>query len=133
MKATKAASADLYYTTDHEWINFQGAIAYTGICAFKLTGFRGIQQILFNLNSGFAKRGEVIATITYNDYRIESHMPVDGKIIAVNEQLSTGNHLLDHPETYGWLAKISPASLYNREGLLLPVQYQLNGKSKYAK
>lgn len=133
MKATKASSADLYYTTDHEWINFQGAIAYTGVCAFKLTGFRGIQQILFHLSSGFAKRGDVIATIVYNDYRIEAHMPVDGKIITVNQQLTSGSHLLDHPESYGWLAQISPASPYNREGLLLPVQYQLNGKSKYAK
>jgi len=130
---TKLLSADLYYTADHEWVNFQGAIAYTGICAFKLTGFREIQQLVFHLGTGMAKRGDIIASIIYNDYRIDAHMPVDGKILAVNSELAAGNHLLEHPETHGWLAQISPASPYNRDGLLLPAQYRLNGKSKYAK
>ena len=48
MKTANPTSADLYYTKDHEWISFQGAVAYTGVCTFKLIGFKEIQQVDFN-------------------------------------------------------------------------------------
>jgi len=107
----KTASKDLYYTNDHEWIAFQGTVAYTGVCHFKLLGFKEIHQIRFNEPSGFKKKGEVIATIIYNDYRIEAHMPVDGKVIQVNEILLSGNRneLLRHSENTAWLVQIVPA------------------------
>jgi len=46
MNTDKAAKRDLYYTNDHEWIDFQGTIAYTGICLFKLLGFKEIPLVL---------------------------------------------------------------------------------------
>ncbi|MGZ8558315.1 MAG: glycine cleavage system protein H [Chitinophagaceae bacterium] len=135
MNSGKTTNKDLYYTKDHEWINFQGTVAYTGICHFKLLGFKEIHQIRFKEPSGFKKKGEVIATITYKDYQIEAHMPVDGKVIEVNEALLSGNRsgLLQHAENSGWLALIVPSQPYERKDLLLPKQYQMNGKGKYAK
>ena len=126
---------DLYFTADHEWINFQGSIAYTGVCTFKLLGFKEIQQLNFSASSGFLKRGELIATIKYNDYQVEYCMPVDGNIMQVNEALIPGNLnlLLKQAESLGWIVKIAPSQPYERKGLLLPKQYQMNGKSKYAK
>lgn len=125
---------DQYYTKDHEWIDFQGRVAYTGICKFKLTGFKQIQEISFN-EAGFKKQGEVIATVKYNDYLIEAHMPVDGKVLQVNEKLVSGNPniLLDCSESSAWIALIVPSLPHERKDLLLPKQYQMNGKSKYAK
>lgn len=135
MNTDKTTNKDLYYTQDHEWIDFQGTVAYTGICAFKLIGIKEIQKILFTESLGFKKKDEVIATIFYNEYRIKVHMPVDGKILQVNETITGGqkNIILQQPETNGWLALIVPVRPYDREGLLLPKQYQMNGKSKYAK
>jgi glycine cleavage system H protein len=126
---------DLYYTRDHEWIDFQGTVAYVGICNFKLIGFREVQQIIFNGSTGFRKKGEVIATVKYNDYQIEAHMPVDGKIVELNDTLVSGdpNVLLQHAESSGWIALIVPSRPYDRNDLLAPRQYQENGKSKYAK
>ncbi|HEY0731470.1 MAG TPA: hypothetical protein VGD33_03540 [Chitinophagaceae bacterium] len=135
MSRQKSSKPDLYYTKDHEWIDFQGTIAYTGVCSFKLLGFREIQQIIFYESTGFKKRGEVIATIKFNDYQVEAHMPVDGKLVQVNETLVTGNQniLLQYPENTGWIAKIIPSQPYERKDLLLPKQYQMNGKDKYAR
>jgi len=126
---------DLFYTNDHEWIDFQGSIAYVGVCRFKLLGFKQIEQIEFAENTGFKKRGEVIATIRYNDYQVQVNMPVDGKIISLNDLLSTGqeNILLQHAENAGWVAVIAPSQPYERKDLLLPKQYQMNGKTKCAK
>lgn len=131
----KSSTKDLYYTKDHEWIDFQGSVAYMGVCCFKLIGFKEIHQINFNEASGFKKRGDVIATITYNDYQIEAHMPVDGKVVQLNNTLLSGdqNVLLRQPENVGWIAKIIPAQPYDRKDLLLPKQYQMNSRGKYAK
>ena len=135
MNTEKTTNKDLYYTKDHEWIDFHGTVAYTGICHFKLLGFKEIHQIRFEEPSGFKKKGELIATITYNDYQVEAHMPVDGKVIRVNDDLQSGDRssLLKHAENRGWLALIVPSQPYGREDLLLPKQYQRNGKGKHAK
>lgn len=135
MNPRKSTKKDQYYTKDHEWIDFQGTVAYIGICDFKLTGFKKIEEIRFNEPSGFKKQGEVIASVKYNDYFIEAHMPVDGKVLKVNEKLVSGNPniLLDCAETSAWIALIVPSFPHERKDLLLPKQYQMNGKSKYAK
>jgi len=131
----RATNKDLYYTSDHEWINFQGSIAFTGVCSFKLLGFKEIEQLNFIASPGFMKRGDLIATIRYNEYQIEARMPVDGNLVQLNDTLIPGNFnaLLNHAESSGWIAKIAPAQPYDRKDLLLPQQYQMNGKSKYAK
>ncbi len=135
MKVEKAWIKDLYYTNDHEWINFQGTVAYVGVCPFKLTGYRDIHEILFAEPSAFLKQGEIIATIIYHDYRVEVHMPVNGKLQQLNPELITGNKniLLQQAEGSAWIALINPALPYERTGLLLPKEYQLNSKGKYAK
>lgn len=135
MKAEKTANRDLYYTTDHEWINFQGTIAYIGVCHFKLSGFKGIDQITYKATSGLRKAGETIATLTYHDFEIVVAMPVDGKILETNPTLiySEPDYLIKHAETNGWIARIVPSQPYERKGLLLPKQYQMNGKSKFSK
>ena len=135
MNMEKSTYKDMYYTKDHEWIEYQGSVAYVGICSFKLIGFREVQQIVFNSRSGFKKRGEVIAIIKYKDYQIEAHMPVDGKIVQSNDILLSANPntLLQHAENSGWIVLIIPSQPYERKDLLLPKQYQMNSKGKYAK
>jgi len=135
MKMEKSANKDLYYTKDHEWIDFQGSVAYVGVCSFKLIGIRVIQKIILVEPSGLKKKGDVIATIKYKDYKIDVHMPVDGKLMEVNEILLTGNRnvLLQNPENIGWIALIIPSQPYERIDLLPSKQYQMNGKGKYAK
>ena len=135
MNTQQSTKKEQYYTKDHEWIDFQGSVAYVGICRFKLTGFKQIQEIRYNEPSGFKKQGEVIATVKYNDYLVEAHMPVDGEVLQVNEKLVSGNLniLLDCAESSAWIAVIVPSQPHERKDLLLPKQYPLNGKSKYAK
>jgi glycine cleavage system H protein len=47
MNTEKTINKDLYYTKDHEWIDFRGAVANTGVCNFKLLGFKKIHQVQF--------------------------------------------------------------------------------------
>ena len=134
MNTQQSSKKDLYYTKDHEWIDFQGTVAYTGVCSFKLIGFKAIEQVIFNEPLGFKKRGDLIATIKYNDYIIEAHMPVDGKALEIYTNLIyvNKNLLLKYAES-AWIAKIAPSLAHERKDLMIPKQYQMNGKSKYVK
>src|SRR5665647_3544739 len=109
----------LYYTWDYEWIDFRGSVAFVGICPFKLTGIKEIQKIEFSKESDSKKVGEVIASIFYDDYKIDVHMPVSGKILSINHAILTGyeNIVLLEPESRGFIALLytSPSP---RDGLL---------------
>ena len=126
MKTLQATRADLYYTPEHEWINFQGSVAYVGICPFKLKGIQKIERLEFEEDNWLKKKGEVIATLYYDDYQIPVCMPVDGKIINLNDVLLMGEHdvVLQSPDNLGWLALIAPAQPYERKGLLYSEQYK---------
>ena len=118
-----------YFTQDHDWIDFKGAIADIGVSAFKLTGFKAIDKIEFANVSGFMEAGDLIASIYYTDYCIELRMPVAGKIAEINGSLITGD-LSPLLQCNGacWIARIIPAQLYERKGLVLPEEYRMNGR-----
>jgi len=77
----------------------------------------------------------VIATIRYNDYQIEAHMPVDGLVIELNNELLSNDKsiLLRSPENKGWIALISPSEPLQRMGLLAPKEYEFRNKNKFKK
>lgn len=135
MKSDTANKKDRYYSTDHEWIDFEGMAASVGVSKFKLTGFKEIDQVVYLATSGLKKKGETIATLKYHDFQIDVNMPIDGKIIETNPSIiyNDASWLPQHAETTGWIARIVPSQPYDRNGLLLPKQYQNNGKSKFAK
>jgi glycine cleavage system H protein len=135
MRKVKSTNKDLYYTKDHEWVGFQGTVAYTGVCQIKFNGVKRVDEIFFNESVGFKKKGEIIAIIKYRNSEIFVHMPVDGKVLELNGKLVTGNPniLLDCSETSAWIALVAPARPHERDDLLLSKQYRMNGKSKDAK
>lgn len=119
-----------YYTNDHEWIDFQGSIAYVGICDFKLKGLKGIYKIQYGDVSAVIKRGDILATILSDDYKIPMFMPVDGRIIEVNNSIIyQPDKTLHQSQHNGWIAKICPLAPYDREGLLSASQYPLIKKN----
>lgn len=133
MEINDSTKKEIFYTKDHEWIYFQENFAYTGVCGFKLLGYKDIHEIVFCDLGGFKKRGDVIAIIKYNDYTIKAHMPVDGQILDVNKKLLSAdlNVLLKSPEYSGWIALILPSDPTDRIDLMQRKQYELKVKSKY--
>jgi glycine cleavage system H protein len=130
---TSKPKRDIYYTGDYEWIDFQGSVAYIGICPFKLTGIKEIQKIEFSKDNNSKKCGEVVASILYEDYKIDVHMPVSGKILSINDAILFGNEkiVLQEPENSGYIALIVPSSPDDREGLMISSKYSLPLKKTY--
>ena len=117
---TLKARRNLYYTNDYEWIEFQGSVAYIGLCPFKLAGIKEIDTIEFSRENNTKKSGEIIASIIYEDYKIDVHMPVSGCIVFYNAAILAGdkNIVLHEPETKGYIALIFPSFPYDRSGLV---------------
>jgi glycine cleavage system H protein len=117
---TIKAKRDLYYTNDYEWIEFQGSVAYIGLCPFKLAGIKEIDKIEFSKENNTKKCGEIIGSIIYEDCKIDVHMPVSGCIVFFNAAILAGdkNIVLHEPETRGYIALIFPSFPYDRGGLV---------------
>ena len=126
MNKLKSFKRDLYYTNHHDWIDFQGSVAYIGAAMIKVIEAPSLFKLEYVDNKGFARQGDVVARLESDGTTIPVHMPVDGKIISINDMLAEGNHqlLLDQPENKGWLALIAPTRPYERAGLLQPEQYR---------
>jgi glycine cleavage system H protein len=132
MNTQQFTNRNRFYTRDHEWIDFEGSVAYCGVCTFKLNGITTIDKLVFSATSGFKQQGEVLATIKYEDFLIPIHMPVSGKILKINEELINDktHNLLLNAEGSDWLVLISPAQPYDRNFLLLPLKYRMSLNTK---
>lgn len=132
METQNLIKRNLYYTNDHEWIDFQGSVAYIGVCRFKLSGFKEIHKIEFEEISAQIKQGEIIGSIQFDDYQVLVHMPVNGKIISINDLLLTEekNILLQQPEANGWIALVVPGSLNDKSGLLTLDEYKMRNNHR---
>ncbi|SEA49241.1 glycine cleavage system H protein [Chitinophaga terrae (ex Kim and Jung 2007)] len=125
MDAVIPIKKDFYYTADHEWINFQGSVAYVGVYSYKLTACNKINEILFEETSGFKKQGDLIALLRFDGGEIRINMPVDGKIVNISNALLTDdfNILLSSTGAYSWIAQISPSQPYERGNLMSASRY----------
>lgn len=114
----------MYYTTRHEWIDYNGHNAFVGVCKNKLSGMRNIQSATFCDVSAHKEKGAIIATFYAGHTLIEVCMPVDGRIIDFNVKLLTNPALiLSNDQESIWIVKISPNAPYKRDGLLQSHQY----------
>lgn len=130
---SKSHKKDLYFTKDHEWIDFQDSVAYMGICSFKLKGIKSIEKYEFAEAGIQLQANHVIGSIYYADYKIDIHIPVKGRILSFNEALLKDNPdvLLNQSDNSGWVALIAPDSPYDRRGLILAEQYRLKTLSPW--
>ncbi|HWH63194.1 MAG TPA: hypothetical protein VNS50_07960 [Ginsengibacter sp.] len=117
---------DHYFTTEHEWIDFQGAVAYIGVCNYKVSKLKTIEKIVFPKASGIKKKGDVLAVIYTKTGRIPVHMPVDGKILNLKNKgiLTDLENFLQQSEKDRWLAFIGLSQPYERKGLMQIDQYK---------
>ena len=118
--------SNLYFTDNHEWIDFQGTVAYVGVCHSKISGLKKIIKIVFSKISRITKKGDVIAYIYTKNGKVPVHMPVDGKIISFNDKqpLIERITLLQYAENDSWMALIGLAQPYERKGLMQLAQYK---------
>ena len=86
------STSKVYFTKDHEWIKLEGNVAYIGITDYAQKALGEIVYVeLPEVDSEFSL-GDVFSVVESVKAASDIFMPVDGKVVEVNEALS------DEPE-----------------------------------
>ena len=116
---------NLFYTKEHEWANFKDNEVIIGITDYAQSQLGDIIFIEFpeigdEVNAGDSF-GEVEAVKTVS----ELYAPVTGTILEVNENLEDSADLVNSdPYGDGWLIKIKPANLNEKDDLMKSAAYK---------
>lgn len=96
-----------YYSEEHEWLTIEGDIAILGITAHAAEQLGEIVFIEQKEDGDEFESGDEIGVIESVKAASEIYAPVDGEVVAINEDLE-GNpgKLNESPEGDGWIYKI---------------------------
>ena len=115
----------LLYTKEHEWANFNDNEVIIGITDYAQSQLGDIIFIEFpeigdEVNAGDSF-GEVEAVKTVS----ELYAPVTGTVLEVNENLEDSADLVNSdPYGDGWLIKIKPTNLNEKDDLMKSAAYK---------
>lgn len=116
---------ELKYTKEHEWIKVSGNEAVVGITEYAAEQLGDVVHVdLPSVDDEF-EIGNTFGSIESVKSVSDLYLPVSGKIVAINEQL-TDNAALVNEDTYGegWIVKIQISDEAELKDLLTPDQYE---------
>ena len=111
--------ADLKYTKDHEWVKIEGDEAVIGITDFAQSELGDIVFVEVETEGDTIDQEEVFGSVEAVKTVSDLFMPMDGKIIEVNENLNDDPEGVNtDPYEQGWMVKIELPSSFSTESLL---------------
>jgi glycine cleavage system H protein len=111
---------ELKYTENDEWIRVEGKVGTVGITDHAQEQLSDIVFVEILVSVGDeVKQGESCATVESVKAAADVYMPVSGKIVAVNEDLSAAPETINS-DPYGaaWMVKIELSDVAELDGLL---------------
>tara|TARA_B100000989_G_scaffold2337_1_gene1542 strand:- start:1573 stop:1950 length:378 start_codon:yes stop_codon:yes gene_type:complete len=116
---------NLKYTKDHEWIKLDGNIATVGITDFAQSELGDIVYVEVETLDETLKRDDVFGTVEAVKTVSDLFLPMSGKIIEFNEDLSDSPESInDSPYDKGWIIKVEVSNLDEISELLDNNQYK---------
>ena len=100
---------ELSYTKGHEWIKFDDSDnAQIGITDYALEQLGDVVFIELPEVGASFEAGDSFGTVESTKTVSDLYMPLDGKIVSVNEDITENlEQLSDDPYGKGWLIKVS--------------------------
>lgn len=119
-----AATDDLRYTAEHEWVRFEGDTAVFGITDYAQKALGDIVYVsLPAVGEALAAGrpcGEVESTKSVSDI----YAPVDGEVVERNDALDASPETVNgDPYGDGWLVRVRLAQPDQVEGLMSAAEY----------
>ncbi|MCK6603541.1 MAG: glycine cleavage system protein GcvH [Ignavibacteriaceae bacterium] len=116
---------NLLYTNDHEWILVEGNTGTIGITDFAQSQLGDIVFVDIDPSLSEVTSGGNFGTIEAVKTISELYSPCSGKVVAVNEALSSGAEVINSdPYGEGWLIKIELTNSDELKELLTPAAYK---------
>ncbi len=100
------STSKVYFTKDHEWIKVEGNIAYIGITDYAQKALGEIVYVeLPEVDSEFSL-GDVFSVVESVKAASDIFMPVDGKVVEVNEALSDEPEKINQDANNTWIMAV---------------------------
>lgn len=118
------------FTKEHEWIRMEGDAAVCGITDFAQHALGDIVYVELPALGKKVGQGGEVAVIESAKAASEIYAPVDGEVIAANENLSSDPAKVNSAAMGdGWIFKLKPANAAQIDGLMDEAAYQAYVKS----
>lgn len=116
--------AELKYTKDHECIYVEGDVAWIGITPYAKDALGDLVYVeLPDVGKTFSK-GDDFAVVESVKTAAEVYTPVDGEVIAANDDMPDDLDLISKPVSEGgWIAKIKMTNASQLEELMDKTAY----------
>lgn len=118
--------AELSYTEDHEWIRIEAdGTAVIGITEFAQGELGDIIFIDVNTVGQTLDKGEVFGAVEAVKTVSDLFLPISGEVLELNSAIEKSPELLNtDPYGEGWIIRLKPADLAEKDGLLTAETYQ---------
>lgn len=115
---------DMLYVDTHEWVHIEGNKAKVGISSYAAMSLGDI--VFFDLPKvgDTFKKGEVFAAVESVKSASDLYMPLTGKIIAVNDQLTDAPELVNEDPFNNYIVEIEFTNEDETKGLLSVDAYE---------
>jgi len=117
--------ADLYYTTDHEWLRVEGDTAYVGVTDFAQEQLGDIVFIDINSVGKTIDQHGIFGTVEAVKTVSDLFLPVSGEILEKNAALDSNPEKVNSdPYGDGWMVKIKISDASQLSGLMKADAYE---------
>lgn len=100
------STSKVYFSKDHEWIKVEGNVAYIGITDYAQKALGEIVYVeLPEVDSEFSL-GDVFSVVESVKAASDIFMPVDGKVVEVNEALSDEPEKINQDANNTWIMAV---------------------------
>lgn len=118
---------NLMYSEDHEWIRTEGKRGVIGITGFAQEQLGDVVFVELPAVDDVINKGKPFGVIESVKTVSDLYMPVDGKIVSINEELNDSPELVNEdPYGEGWLVEIEVLDEAQLEELMDSETYQNN-------
>ena len=116
---------NLLYTKEHEWIKIEGNLGTIGVSDYAQSSLGDVTFVELPKIGNEIKQFEPFASVESVKAVSDIYAPMSGKIIKINEKLSTSPELINQsPYEKGWIAVIEISDEKEKENLMPYSEYK---------
>jgi len=113
------------YTKEHEWARLEGDVVVCGISDFAQKALGDIVYVELPISGKKAIQGKEVAVVESAKAASEIYAPIDGEVIAANENLSSDPSKVNAAAMgEGWIFKLKPNDKSQLDTLMDETAYQ---------
>ena len=117
--------SEIQFTKEHEWVLMKDNIALVGITDFAQKQLGDIVSVELPSVDNEFKQNDAMAIIDSIKASSDIYCPLDGKVVAINEELLQNPELINKsPFESGWIVKLEPSNISQLENLMTGEQYK---------